>query len=73
MTNMPAALFISSYRVRMTYDQTSARRGPDVQIPDNAGPSVFVALPDRLGLKLESSKTMVDTLVIERLERPTEN
>jgi uncharacterized protein (TIGR03435 family) len=62
-----------SYRVRMTYDQMSARRGPDVQIPDNAGPSVFVALPEQLGLKLESSKTMVDTLVIDRLERPTEN
>jgi uncharacterized protein (TIGR03435 family) len=57
----------------MTYDQMSARRGPDVQIPDNAGPSVFVALPEQLGLKLESSKTMVDTLVIDRLERPTEN
>ena len=62
-----------SYRVRMNSDQTSARRGPDVQVPDNAGPSVLVALPEQLGLKLESSKTMVDTLVIERLERPTEN
>lgn len=62
-----------SYRVRMTYDQMSARRAPDAQIPDDAGPSVFVALPEQLGLKLEPSKTMVDTLVIDRLERPTEN
>lgn len=62
-----------SYRVRMTYDQMSARRGPDVQIPDNAGPSVFVALPDQLGLKLEPSKAMVDTLVIDHLEKPSEN
>jgi len=62
-----------SYRVRMTYDQMSARRGPDVPVPENAGPSVFVALPDQLGLKLESSRTPVDTLVIDRLEKPSEN
>ena len=62
-----------SYRVRMTYDQMSARRAPEVQVPDNAGPSVFVALPEQLGLKLEASKTMVDTLVIDHLERPSEN
>ena len=62
-----------SYRVRMTYDQMSARRGPDVQIPENAGPSGFVALPDQLGLKLESSRRPVETLVIDRLERPSEN
>jgi uncharacterized protein (TIGR03435 family) len=62
-----------SYKVRMNYDQMSARRGPEVQPPDNAGPSVFVALPEQLGLKLDASRTMLDTLVIERLERPSEN
>jgi len=62
-----------SYRVRMDYDQMSARRAPDAQVPDNAGPSVFVALPEQLGLKLESSKSMTDHLIIDRLERPTEN
>jgi uncharacterized protein (TIGR03435 family) len=62
-----------SYRVRMNYDQMSARRGPEVQPPADAGPSVFVALPEQLGLKLESTRTPVDTLVIDRLERPTEN
>ncbi|HET9267290.1 MAG TPA: TIGR03435 family protein, partial [Vicinamibacterales bacterium] len=62
-----------SYRVRMNYDQMSARRAPDAQVPDDAGPSVFVALPEQLGLKLESSKAMTDHLIIDRLERPTEN
>jgi uncharacterized protein (TIGR03435 family) len=62
-----------SYRVRMNYDQMSARRRPDEQLPDNAGPSVFSAVQEQLGLKLESSKTMVDHLIIDRLERPTEN
>ena len=40
--------------------------------PD-AGPSVFSAVQEQLGLKLESSKAMVDYLIIDRLERPTEN
>jgi uncharacterized protein (TIGR03435 family) len=62
-----------SYKVRVNYDQMSARRGPDVQVPDTAGPSVFVALPEQLGLKLEPSRAMVDTLIIDRLERPSEN
>jgi uncharacterized protein (TIGR03435 family) len=62
-----------SYRVKMDYDQMSARRAPDAQVPDDAGPSVFVALPEQLGLKLEPSKTMTDHLIIDRLERPTEN
>jgi uncharacterized protein (TIGR03435 family) len=62
-----------SYRVTLNFDAAFARRPPDVQPPDNAGPSVFVALPNQLGLKLEPSKTMVDTLVIDHLERPSEN
>jgi uncharacterized protein (TIGR03435 family) len=62
-----------SYRVRMLYDQDAARRRPDALAPDDAGPSVFDALPEQLGLRLESSKTMVDTLVIDHIERPTEN
>jgi len=36
-------------------------------------PSLFSALPDQLGLKLESSKADQDVLVIDRLDRPTEN
>jgi uncharacterized protein (TIGR03435 family) len=34
---------------------------------------VFTALPEQLGLKLESSKAERDVLVIDRLERPTDN
>jgi uncharacterized protein (TIGR03435 family) len=37
---------------------------------DAEGPSVFTALEEQLGLKLEPTKGMVQTLVIDRIERP---
>jgi uncharacterized protein (TIGR03435 family) len=42
--------------------------------PADSGPSVFAALEEQLGLKLESKKFPVDTVVIDHLERvPTGN
>jgi uncharacterized protein (TIGR03435 family) len=35
--------------------------------------TVFTALPEQLGLKLEPSRAQVDVLVIDRMERPSEN
>jgi uncharacterized protein (TIGR03435 family) len=37
------------------------------------GPTVFSALQNQLGLKLESSKGSADFLVIDRIKRPSEN
>lgn len=62
-----------SYRVTMNFDSMAARRGPDVASTPDAGPSVFTAVQEQLGLKLESSRTPLDTLIIDRLERPSEN
>lgn len=40
---------------------------------DDTGPSIFTAMQEQLGLKLKSASAPVDTLVIDRVEKPTEN
>ena len=46
---------------------------PDPLRIDPNGPSVFSALTEQLGLKLESTKGPVDVLVIDHVEKPSED
>jgi uncharacterized protein (TIGR03435 family) len=62
-----------SYRLSLTFERSASGRGPDIAPSTNALPSVFSAVQEQLGLKLEPSKVSRETLIVDRLERPTEN
>ncbi|WP_263417174.1 TIGR03435 family protein [Terriglobus albidus] len=57
--------------------QQNSFRGADGGNPapaaDTSKPTLFTALQEQLGLKVEQDKAPVDLLVIDDLERPTEN
>jgi uncharacterized protein (TIGR03435 family) len=55
----------------------AARGGPPPQFANSGvdpnGPSLFTALAEQLGLKLESKKVTLDMMVIDHIEPPTED
>ncbi|HEX4277301.1 MAG TPA: TIGR03435 family protein [Bryobacteraceae bacterium] len=47
---------------------------PPAGAPDpDAPPDIFAAFQQQLGLKLESTRTTVDVMVIDKIEKPSEN
>jgi bla regulator protein blaR1 len=48
--------------------------GPGAPPPPNPnGPTLFTAIQEQLGLRLESTKGPVETIVIDRIEKPSDN
>jgi uncharacterized protein (TIGR03435 family) len=66
------------FNLNWTPDQSQfAAMGGNVPPPNtddpNAPPSLYVALQEQLGLKLESGKAQVDVMVIDNVEKPSPN
>ena len=56
--------------VQYTPDQPAVLNGAIVP-PSPDAPSLFTAVQEQLGLKLEAARGTVDVLVVDRIERPT--
>jgi len=55
------------------YDFTLEWTPENTPVADATGPSIFTAVQEQLGLKLESKTGPVEVLVIDHAEMPTEN
>ena len=56
-----------------TIDYFMARKGGSADDASGKSPPLDVALPEQLGLKLETARSPVRTLVVDHIDRPTEN
>ncbi len=54
----------------MSDRQKGGAAAPSIEDEPNAPPSIFTAIQDQLGLKLEPAKGPVETLVIDHIQKP---
>jgi uncharacterized protein (TIGR03435 family) len=60
-----------NYDIELRFNPATGAPGSELTNPD--APSLFTALEEQLGLKLDAQREVVDVLVIDRIDRPTAN
>ena len=66
---------IYDFTLRFTPDDApmDASGGANASLADNGGTSIFAAVQDQLGLKLESKKGPVEIVVVDHVDKPSDN
>jgi uncharacterized protein (TIGR03435 family) len=61
-----------SFDFELEYSEavTQPDRNP---VPESGAADIFAAIQEQLGLKLETSKAPINVLVVDKIEKPTEN
>lgn len=65
--------FTGTFDVRLDFSPEGTTFATDGATPDTSRPSIFTALQEQLGLKLESRKGPSEILVIDHAEKASEN
>jgi uncharacterized protein (TIGR03435 family) len=83
LTNLVGRVIVDKTGLTGKYDMTlnwtpdeeagTSSDGAQSNGNSTAGPSIFTALEEQLGLKLVSAKGPVDTIVIDHVEKPSQN
>jgi uncharacterized protein (TIGR03435 family) len=60
-------------KLQWTPDEMEGGHGGEAATPTSTGPSIYTALQEQLGLKLDSTKGPVDTVVVDHVEMPSDN
>jgi uncharacterized protein (TIGR03435 family) len=61
------------YDITLRWAPDPGPSSPDSAPPDDTLPTIFGALEDQLGLKLEPTKGVIPTLIIDHIEPPSDN
>ncbi len=56
-----------AFNLKLEWAPQTTRQSTD------AGPSIYTAIQEQLGLRLRAEKTPINVLVIDHVEKPTEN
>jgi uncharacterized protein (TIGR03435 family) len=59
------------YNFDLLWTPEEGSAAADNGLPDPTRPSIFTAVQEQLGLRLEATKDRVDALIIDHMERPT--
>ena len=64
---------LSNYALRRVFDRTGLEGKYDYEVTWSQEVSIFTALPEQLGVKLEPQRAPLDVVVIDSVDRPIED